>query len=56
MDELKEIKGIPSYTTLHSEVGFNYMTFDLKGENLTKVFRKRGKPFPLEVSQSFHLI
>jgi hypothetical protein len=55
MDELKEIKGIPKYITLDSEVGFNYMTFDLEGENLTKVFKKWNNKFPLNVSQSFHL-
>jgi hypothetical protein len=55
MDELKEIKGIPSYTTLDTEVGFNYMTFDLKGENLTKVLRKWENGFPFNVSQNFHL-
>jgi hypothetical protein len=55
MDELKEIKGIPKYITLDSEVGFNYMTFDLEGENLTKVFKKWNNIFHLNVSQSFHL-
>lgn len=53
MDELKEIKGIPNYITLESEVGYNYMTFDLEGENLTKVFKKWNNSFPLNVSQNF---
>lgn len=54
MDELKDIKGIPNYITLDSDIDYNYMTFDIEGENLTKVFKKCHNTFPLNVSQSFH--